>query len=41
MKCDFCGKKFEPTKDETVCKDCIHSVEELTNGKEEEEKDDE
>lgn len=33
MKCSFCGKKFEPVVDEDVCEDCIHSVDELTNGK--------
>lgn len=34
MKCSFCGKKFEPLeKDQDVCEDCMHSVEELTNGK--------
>lgn len=33
MKCSFCGKKFEPVVDEDVCEDCVHSVDELTNGK--------
>ena len=33
MKCSFCGKKFEPVVDEDVCKDCMHSVNELTDGK--------
>jgi predicted amidophosphoribosyltransferase len=37
MKCSFCGKKFEPVADEDVCENCIHSVDELTNGKEENE----
>lgn len=39
MKCSFCGKKFKPVVDEDVCEDCIHSVDELTNGKEENEDD--
>lgn len=33
MKCSFCGKKFKPVVDEDVCEDCVHSVDELTNGK--------
>lgn len=33
MKCSFCGKKFEPVFDEDVCEDCVHSVDELTDGK--------
>ena len=37
LKCSFCGKNFEPVVDEDVCEDCIHSVDELTNGKEENE----
>ena len=42
MKCSFCGKNFKPiNKDEDVCEDCVHSVEELTNGKGEDEDDDE
>lgn len=37
MKCTFCGKIFTPTYDEDVCEDCIYSVDELTDGKEENE----
>ena len=33
MKCEFCGKEFKPRKEEEVCQNCIHSVDELTNGK--------
>lgn len=34
MKCSFCGKTFKPSKkDQDVCEDCINSVDELTNGK--------
>ena len=34
MKCSFCGKNFKPLKkDQDVCEDCVHSVDELTNGK--------
>lgn len=34
MKCSFCGRTFEPSeKDQDVCEDCIHSVDELSNGK--------
>lgn len=34
MKCSFCGKNFKPLKkDQDVCEDCINSVEELSNGK--------
>ncbi len=34
MLCSFCGKKFIPLKkDQDVCDECIHSVEELTDGK--------
>lgn len=32
-KCSFCGKVFEPVHDEDVCEDCIHSVDELSDGK--------
>lgn len=31
-KCSFCGKVFEPVYDEDVCEDCIHSVDELSDG---------
>lgn len=33
MKCSFCGKIFKTAYDEDVCEDCTHSVDELTNGK--------
>ena len=33
MKCSFCGKIFEPAYDENVCEECMHSVDELSNGK--------
>jgi DNA-directed RNA polymerase subunit RPC12/RpoP len=34
MKCIFCKKKFTPTEeDQEICEECIHSVDELTNGK--------
>lgn len=33
MKCSFCEKEFEPVHNEDICEDCIHSVDELTNGK--------
>lgn len=33
MKCIFCNKEFKPVKDEDVCEDCVHSVDELTDGK--------
>ena len=33
MKCTFCDKNFKPVFDEDVCEECIHSVDELTNGK--------
>lgn len=39
MKCLFCNKVFEPITDETVCDECIGSIEELSNGKEENEDD--
>ena len=33
-KCSFCNEMFEPIKpDQEVCENCIHSVDELTNGK--------
>jgi len=41
-KCSFCGKNFKPLEPEqTVCEKCIHSVEELTNGKGDDEDEDE
>lgn len=33
MKCSFCGKTFKQVYDEDVCEDCVHSVDELTDGK--------
>ena len=34
MNCSLCGKKYEPsTPDQIYCKDCIETVDELTNGK--------
>lgn len=33
MKCSFCGKTFSPAYNEDVCEDCMHSVDELSNGK--------
>lgn len=33
MKCDFCGKEFTPVYTEDVCEDCMHAVDELTDGK--------
>ena len=34
MKCSFCGKQFKPLeKNQDICEECIHSVDELTNGK--------
>ena len=38
MKCAFCGRELKTTEqDQTVCNNCINSVEELTDGREEEE----
>lgn len=37
MKCSFCKKKFTPVAKETVCDNCKDSVEELSNGKGEDE----
>ena len=37
MKCSFCKKEFTPEYTEDVCEECIHSVNELSNGKEESE----
>ena len=38
MKCAFCKKKKKTSEQEqTVCNNCINSVEELTDGREEEE----
>ena len=40
MKCSFCGKHFKPVdENQDVCENCIHSVDELTNGKGEDEDD--
>lgn len=34
MKCIFCGETFKPLeKGQKVCEDCVNSVDELTNGK--------
>lgn len=33
MKCSFCGKNFKPVVNEDVCEECMHSVNELSNGK--------
>ena len=34
MKCSFCGVIFKPLKkDQDVCEKCVHSVDELTDGK--------
>lgn len=34
MKCSFCGATLKPLEeDQNVCADCVHSVDELTNGK--------
>jgi DNA-directed RNA polymerase subunit RPC12/RpoP len=34
MKCSFCGAKFTSVDpDQKVCDDCKHAVEELSNGK--------
>lgn len=40
MKCSFCEKEFEPVYNEDVCEDCIYSVDELTNGKGDDDDDD-
>lgn len=37
MKCSFCGKSFKSVDvDQDICEDCIHSVDELSDGKGEE-----
>ena len=39
MKCSFCGKTFKSVDvdvDQDICEDCIHSVNELSDGKGEE-----
>ena len=42
MKCSFCGKTFKPiNEDQDVCSKCEPSVEELSNGKGDDEDDDE
>ena len=33
MKCSFCKKEFTPITNEDVCEDCKYSVDELSNGK--------
>lgn len=33
MKCSFCEKEFKPTGEEDICPKCTGAVEELTNGK--------
>ena len=34
MKCSFCGVNFKPLEPkQKVCEDCKHSVDELSNGK--------
>lgn len=34
MKCSICGTKYKPlTEDQTVCEDCFETLEELSNGK--------
>ena len=37
MKCSLCGKKYEPSTPDQIyctdCTDCIETVDELTNGK--------
>lgn len=34
MKCSICGVHFTPkTEEQNTCNDCIRSLEELTNGK--------
>jgi len=34
MTCQFCGKNFKPLKpDQEVCDKCVHSIDELSNGK--------
>lgn len=33
MKCSFCENEFEQVADEDICENCMHSVDELTDGK--------
>lgn len=34
MKCSICGTHFSPTLEgQDICDNCIHSLDELTNGK--------
>lgn len=34
MKCSFCGTKIKSlNKDQDVCDECMHSIDELSNGK--------
>ena len=42
MKCSFCGKTFKPlNEDQDVCSKCESSVEELSDGKGDDEDDNE
>lgn len=38
MNCSFCNKTFKPSEPgQTICDDCKETVDELTNGKEDDE----
>jgi len=40
MKCSFCGKELKNSEqDQNICNNCISAVEELTDGREEDETD--
>lgn len=40
MKCSFCGEDLKnPDKDQDICENCKYSVEELSNGKGDDEDD--
>lgn len=39
MKCTFCGRTFEQVYNEDVCEECMYSVDELSNGKGDDEED--
>lgn len=43
MKCEFCKKQFDPetSPSETLCENCVSSEDELTNGKGDDDEDDE
>lgn len=42
MKCSFCGTKINSlNKDQDVCDECAHSIDELSNGKGDDEDEDE